>query len=197
MADQSRALPETMRAWRVHRYGKPSTALQLDDIPVPQPQAGEVLVRVRSAALNFNEIDGCYGRYITINPPTPYTLGMEVMGEVAAAGPGAETWLGRRVVASARWAFGGYADYVIADAGNRRTKIGIQFHAGKVTNNCACLTINNLRPPGLLAGINAISHADNVIKDAITIEITSSSYGAAGIVVCGGSTEPESIDSVE
>lgn len=108
---------QTMRAWRVHRYGRPSTALQLDDIEIPQPQANEVLVRLRAAALNFNEIDGCHGRYLTINPPLPYTLGMEGMGEVVAAGPGAEQWLGRRVVASAKWAFGGYADYVIADIG--------------------------------------------------------------------------------
>lgn len=108
---------QTMRAWRVHRYGRPSVALQLDDIPIPQPQHNEVLVRIRAAALNFNEIDGCHGRYLTINPPLPYTLGMEGMGEVVAAGPGAEQWLGRRVVASAKWAFGGYADYVIADIG--------------------------------------------------------------------------------
>ncbi len=107
----------TMAAWRVHRSGRPSVALQLDQIEIPAPQAGEVRVKVRAAALNFNEIDGCYGRYITINPPLPYTLGMEVMGTVDAAGPGAEAWLGRRVMASAKNAFGGYAQFVIADLG--------------------------------------------------------------------------------
>ncbi|HLG88750.1 MAG TPA: zinc-binding dehydrogenase [Alphaproteobacteria bacterium] len=67
--------------------------------------------------MNYNEIDGCYGRYITVNPPIPYTLGMEVLGDVDAAGPGAEKWLGRRVIACAKGAYGGYADYVIGDAG--------------------------------------------------------------------------------
>ena len=42
---------------------------------------------------------------------------MEVLGEVDAAGSGAEKWIGRRVIACAKGAYGGYADYVIGDAG--------------------------------------------------------------------------------
>ena len=103
-----------MKAWRVHRAGRPSFALRLDDIPKPEPGPGEVLVRTRAAALNFNEIDGCHCRYATINPPLPYTLGMEVLGVVEAAGAGADMWLGRRVMASAKGAFGGYAEWVVA-----------------------------------------------------------------------------------
>ena len=103
-----------MKAWRVHRAGRPSFALRLDDIPKPEPGPGEVLVRTRAAALNFNEIDGCYCRYATINPPLPYTLGMEVLGVVEAAGAGADHWLGRRGMASAKGAFGGYAEWVVA-----------------------------------------------------------------------------------
>ena len=102
-----------MKAWRVHRAGRPSFALQLDDIDKPEPGPGEVLVRTRAAALNYNEIDGCHGRYATINPPLPYTLGMEVVGIVDEAGPGQEHWLGRRVMATAKGAFGGYAEWVV------------------------------------------------------------------------------------
>ncbi len=107
----------TMRAWRVHRHGRPSEALQLDRIEIPVPQAGEVRIRTRTAALNFNEVDGCHGRYLTVNPPLPYTLGMEFVGDVEACGPGTEAWLGRRVMATAKGAYGGYAERVIADAG--------------------------------------------------------------------------------
>jgi NADPH2:quinone reductase len=103
-----------MKAWRVHRAGRPSAALQLDDVPKPEPGPDEVLVRTRAAALNYNEIDGCRGRYATVNPPIPYTLGMEVLGTVDAAGRGAEHWLGRRVMATAKGAFGGYAEWVVA-----------------------------------------------------------------------------------
>src|ERR1700760_2652598 len=108
---------KTMKAWRVHRSGKPSEVLQLDDIPIPQPGPGEIRVKARAAALNYNEVDGCYGRYLTVNPPIPYTLGMEVTGTVDAAGPGADEWIGRRVIACSKHAYGGYAEYVIADTG--------------------------------------------------------------------------------
>jgi NADPH2:quinone reductase len=103
-----------MKAWRVHRAGRPSDALELDDIPKPAPGPGEVLVRTRAAALNYNEVDGCRGRYATVNPPIPYTLGMEVVGVVDEAAPGQEHWLGRRVMATAKGAFGGYAEWVVA-----------------------------------------------------------------------------------
>jgi NADPH2:quinone reductase len=108
---------QTMRAWQVCRHGKPSDALSLREIAVPEPGPGEVRVKTHAAALNYNEVDGCHGRYLTVNPPIPYTLGMEVTGVVGAAGPGAEAWLGRRVVACAKGAYGGYAERVIADAG--------------------------------------------------------------------------------
>lgn len=106
----------TMRAWQVVRHGRPTQAMELRTIAVPQPQAGEVLVRTRSMVLNYNDVDGCRGRYLTVKPPLPYTLGMEVVGEVVAAGPGQERWLGRRVLGCARGAFGGYAEQVICGA---------------------------------------------------------------------------------
>jgi NADPH2:quinone reductase len=103
-----------MLAWRVHRYGRPSDALVLDDIPVPEPGPGQVRIAVRATALNFNDVDGCYGRYRTVHPPLPYTLGMEVTGRVEAAGAGAEGWIGKRVMATPENWFGGYAEYVVA-----------------------------------------------------------------------------------
>lgn len=109
-------MPE-MRAWRVHRHGRPTEALRLDHIPIPEPGPGQVLIETRAMALNFNEVDGCYGRYLTVNPPIPYTLGMEVTGTVEAAGAGCEAWIGRRVIGCATGAYGGYAEHVIADEG--------------------------------------------------------------------------------
>jgi NADPH2:quinone reductase len=62
----------------------------------------------------MNDVDGCYGRYRTVNPPLPYTAGMEVTGTVDAAGEGAETWLGKRVVACPEGAQGGFAEQALA-----------------------------------------------------------------------------------
>jgi NADPH2:quinone reductase len=99
----------------VTKYGRPSDALELCDVPVPEPGPGQVRVRTATTVLNYNEVDGCRGRYLTINPPLPYTLGMESVGEVVAAGPGAESWLGKRVMSTATNGFGAHADEVLAD----------------------------------------------------------------------------------
>ena len=101
-----------MRAWQVTRYGRPTDALELLDVPDPTPGPGEILVRATASVLNYNEVDGCHGRYLTINPPLPYTLGMECVGEVIGAGTGAEEWIGRRVTASGRAGFGAHAELV-------------------------------------------------------------------------------------
>lgn len=103
-----------MRAWQVVRHGAPSTALELRDVDAPVPAAREVLVRASASVLNYNEVDGCRGRYLTVDPALPYTLGMEVVGVVESAGPGAEEWMGRRVLATAAGAFGAHADLVVA-----------------------------------------------------------------------------------
>ena len=103
-----------MRAWRVHQYGSPLDALQLDDVDAPEPGADEVKIRVTSVTLNFNDLDGIHGRYKTVPRPVPYIPGMEVLGIVEECGEGAESWLGRRVVAIPSGAFGGYAEYVVA-----------------------------------------------------------------------------------
>ena len=102
-----------MRAWQVTRYGRPTEALELVEVADPEPGPGEILVRATASVLNYNEVDGCHGRYLTINPPLPYTLGMECIGEVVSTGPGAEEWLGRRVTASGRGATGAHAELVV------------------------------------------------------------------------------------
>ena len=106
-----------MRAWQVVRHGRPSEALELVEVEEPVAGPGEVLVRATASVLNYNEVDGCRGRYLTIDPPLPYTLGMECVGEVVAAGEGAEQWVGHRVTASGRGATGAHADVVACAAG--------------------------------------------------------------------------------
>jgi NADPH2:quinone reductase len=105
-----------MRAWQVTSYGRPTAALECRDVAAPTLGAGEVLVRTTASILNYNEVDGCHGRYLTINPPLPYTLGMECVGRVVETGPGAESWMGKRVTASGRGATGAHADLVAAGA---------------------------------------------------------------------------------
>ena len=105
-----------MKAWRVHGGGRPSEVLRLDDVDLPPAGAGQLLVRTTTTVLNYNEVDGCRGRYLTINPPLPYTLGMEVVGVVESAGPGLGAWLGHRVMATAVGGYGGHAEQVLVNA---------------------------------------------------------------------------------
>src|SRR3954468_12211284 len=102
-----------MRAWRTHEYGPPLDALQLDEVDVPQPGPGEVRVKVQAIPLNLNDLERITGGNMMVEPELPYSPGMEVMGVVDACGDGLDEWLGRRVVAMARQAHGGYAEWAI------------------------------------------------------------------------------------
>ena len=106
--------PASMRAWRVHAYGdRPTEALELDSVPVPSPGPGELLVRVQAIPLNLNDLERINGRNMMVRPELPYSPGMEVMGVVAGTGPGVESWQQKRVVAMARQAHGGFAEYAL------------------------------------------------------------------------------------
>ena len=104
-----------MKAWQVLRKGRPTEALELRDVDPPAPGPGQIRARTAASVCNFNEVDGCYGRYKTVDPPLPYTLGMEAVGVVDATGEGAEEWLGRRVMLCGAGATGAHAEQVVGD----------------------------------------------------------------------------------
>lgn len=105
-----------MRALQVVRHAAPAQALEIRDLPSPEPGPGQVRIRVGAGSLNFNDIDRCHGRHTSVKPELPFTLGMDVCGEVDAAGEGAQQWIGRRVVAITLTAMGGLADQALAPA---------------------------------------------------------------------------------
>jgi NADPH2:quinone reductase len=105
-----------MKALQVTAHGRPGEVLAVREIDRPEPEAGEVRVKVAAASLNFNDIDRCRGNLVSVPTPPPFTLGMDVCGIVDAAGEGAEAWLGKRVVAITKTALGGIAEYAIAPA---------------------------------------------------------------------------------
>src|SRR4029079_18664329 len=97
-----------MRAIRIHKIGGPEV-LQVDDIHVPEPKAGEALVRVEAAGVNFIDV---YKRKGLYKLALPATLGEEGAGTIEAIGPGPrDVVIGNRVA----WvsATGSYADYAI------------------------------------------------------------------------------------
>ncbi len=81
-----------MRAFRYHAVG--ATAVpRLEDVPVPGPAAGEVLVRVRCASLNPVDWKIAAGKFrLLVRGGLPRTMGSDFAGEIAAVGPGVEGW---------------------------------------------------------------------------------------------------------
>lgn len=106
-----------MKSIQIHRYGGPEV-LQRVDAPVPKPGAGELLVRVSHAGINFMDIHTRQGKYEqsrTYPVRLPCTLGMEGAGEVAALGEGVTTHrAGDRVAWCIVW--GSYAEYAVVPA---------------------------------------------------------------------------------
>lgn len=105
-----------MRALQVNQHGEPLDVLSVNDVEPPEAGPGEVQIKVLGAALNFNDILRCKGGLVSVPKEPPFTLGMDVSGEVVGAGEGAESWLGKRVVAVSKDAFGGIAEFTTAPA---------------------------------------------------------------------------------
>src|SRR5690349_23936983 len=80
-----------MRAWRVHELGDPSQVMSLDEVEQPTPREGQVLVKVRAAALNFPDVLMAMGMYQE-KPPLPYTPGVELCGGSVGPGRGVFGW---------------------------------------------------------------------------------------------------------
>ena len=86
-----------MRAVLCEQLGDPSV-LKIVDLPAPTPGKGEVLVRVRAAAMNFPDVLMVAGGY-QHKPALPFTPGMEAAGEILALGDGVSGWsVGDKVI---------------------------------------------------------------------------------------------------
>ena len=62
-------------------------ALTWTELPTPQPQAGEVLIEIKAASLNFPDLLIVQNKY-QIKPPLPFVPGSEYAGTVVAVGDG-------------------------------------------------------------------------------------------------------------
>ncbi len=109
-----------MKAWRVHSNGEPRDVMRLEEVPEPEPGPGQLLVRVRAANVNFPDALMCRGEY-QVRPEFPFTPGVEVCGEVLAAGEGAEAETGSRVIAPPVLPAGGFAELTLVEAAAVRT----------------------------------------------------------------------------
>jgi len=100
-----------MKAIQVKKPGGPE-ALELVDVPVPQPKPNEAVVKIVASGVNFIDVYHREGRYPV---PLPFVIGQEGAGTVSAVGAEAKSVkTGDRVA----WTsiMGSYAEYVAVPA---------------------------------------------------------------------------------
>src|SRR5258706_1114109 len=110
------SLPSTMQAVQLD---KPNGNLTLREIPVPHPQAGQVLIRMAAAPINPSDLGSLSGLSYSGKRQFPFTPGLEGSGTVIEAGAGIMPRLlnGRRVACSALLTGDGtWGEYLVTSA---------------------------------------------------------------------------------
>lgn len=137
-----------MKAIRVPAVGGPEV-LKYEDVPTPVPQAGQVLVRLEAAGVNFIDV---YQRTGLYKLALPFTLGQEAAGVVTAAGAGVtDVKVGERVAYAG--VLGAYAqdaavpaDRVVVLPDGVSTKLGAAAMLHGMTAHYLASTTYSLKP---------------------------------------------------
>jgi NADPH2:quinone reductase len=89
-------------------------ALQWKELPTPQPKAGEVLIEIKAASLNFPDLLIVQNKYQS-KPPLPFVPGSEYAGVISAVGDGVtQLKVGQSVACLS--GTGGFATHTVAPA---------------------------------------------------------------------------------
>jgi len=102
-----------MKAVLCKQFGPPES-LVLEDLPSPKPGAGEVVVSIKAASVNFPDVLIIQNKY-QFKPPLPFSPGSELAGVVKEVGPGVtNVKIGDKVIAFVT--FGAFAEEVKTEA---------------------------------------------------------------------------------
>jgi NADPH:quinone reductase-like Zn-dependent oxidoreductase len=155
-------MDKMMRAMMVEAFGGPEV-LRLQEIPVPVPQEGEVLLKIHAASVNPVDHKIRSGKYPAVKADMlPYILGRDVAGDVEACGPGVTAFAkGDSLFALLGIDRGGYAEYVIVKAGEASRKPSALNHTAAAAVPLAGLTAwqGLFRYGGLESGQRILIHA--------------------------------------
>jgi len=155
-----------MKAVRVHDYGG-AEVLAIEDIAVPEPQAGEARVKIEAIGVNFIDIYQRTGLYPL---KTPFTLGMEGAGVVDAIGENVtEVEKGERVAYA--MILGSYAEYALVPAAKL-----VPRPANVDSQSAAAL---------MLQGMTAhyLTHSSYALKDGETALVHAAAGGTGLLLV--------------
>lgn len=163
------------RVIRFHRIGGPDV-LQIDDVDVPAPGAGELRLRVKAIGINRAEVMYRTGHY-TIQPRFPATLGYEAAGVVAAVGPGVTGFApGDAVSVVPAFSFADYGMY--GEQVNVPAHAVVKHPDGLSFEEAAATWMMYVTAYGALIELGGLQRGD-----AVLIGAASSSVGLAAIQV--------------
>jgi len=106
-----------MRRLQLTTFGEANRVLTLNDSPVPQLTADQLLIRMEAAPINrsdFMLIEGKYG----VRPEFPYNVGSEGVGRVLQAGDAAKQFVGKRVLILPTYEQGTWGEETLVDRKN-------------------------------------------------------------------------------
>jgi NADPH:quinone reductase len=179
-----------MRAVVCREYGTPED-LVLDELPDPTAGPGQVVVKVRAAAVNYPDVLLIAGKY-QIKVPPPFSPGSEMAGDVLAVGDGVDYRPGDRV--SATTFVGAFAEQAVVDArGLTPIPDGVDYAdaaAFGVTNRTAYYTLRTVAPvePGdwvvVLGAGGGVGLAAVDIAVLLGARVIAAASGAEKLEVC-------------
>ena len=155
------------KAIRIHAHGGPEV-MQWEDVPTPEPGAGEALVQHAAVGLNYIDVYFRTGLYKA--PSMPMTIGMEGAGTVTAIGPGVtEVAVGDRVAYAG--AIGAYATERVLPA-EKLVKLpaGIDFKTG------AAMMLQGMTAQYLVRRTHTVKPGETIVVHAAA--------GGVGLILC-------------
>ena len=180
-----------MKAIQVSAYGGPEV-LAYGDVAVPQPKAGEALVRIGAIGVNFIDVYHRTGRYPG-NPP--FTPGMEAAGVAEAVGPDVTDLKPGDRVAYAM-TLGSYGEYAVVPAAKL-----VPVPDGVSDQQAAALMLQGMTAHYLARSTYPIQPGDTVLVHAgaggVGLLLTQIAKHAGGRVITTVSTEEKAALSRE
>ncbi len=144
----------------VSRHGGPDV-LQVVEEDLPEPEAGEVRVKVLAAGVSaFDLIYRRWG-HLPGSPRVPFTLGEDVVGVVDKLGTGVSSLESEQIVAGGTWALGvggGYAEFVCLPAGAL-----VPVPSGVDPAEAVCVVVNYLTAHEHLHQIGKVRSGERVL----------------------------------
>lgn len=116
-----------MKAVVHDRYGLPDV-LKVEDVPMPVPSAGQVLVEIAATSVNLSDWEGLtgspgYARIGGLRAPRRRVLGSDIAGRVTAVGSGVTRFkVGDDVYGDNLALLGGFAEFAVASADSLASK---------------------------------------------------------------------------